>query len=184
MMGHTHLLIGGAAWLGFQAIATMMGHPEISAGVALGGWFVASFAALLPDIDTKNSLASKFFGWPTEFISWVIRKTCGGHRKITHSLLGEAIVLAFVWGAVAEWHLALWFGLAAAIGWTSHVVADMLTREGCPLLWPLSKYKFGVHLVTTGLEKVKGHHTSEWWIVSPMTIAATLVFAGMLMVGL
>lgn len=184
MMGHTHILIGGAAWLGFQAIAVAMGHPEVGAGIALGGWFIASFAALLPDIDTKNSLASKFFGWVTEAVSWIIRKSTGGHRKITHSLLGVAIIWALMSAAIVGLHMAPWIGLAVVIGWCSHIAADMLTREGCPLLWPFSRYKFGLHLVTTGLGKKNGRHTSEWWLISPLAIGATIVFALMLLAGL
>lgn len=36
------------------------------------------------------------------------------------------------------------------LGSISHVVLDMLTDHGCPLLWPLVRTKFGVDIVTTG----------------------------------
>lgn len=182
-MGHTHLLIGGASWLTLQAVLTANGQPEVTAGIALGGYMLASYSALLPDLDSKGSLASKFFGWPSEGLSFVVRKIGGGHRKITHSGLGLVLVLAALFAAMSAFHMPRWCAVALAIGWLSHLVADMLTREGCPLLWPLSAHNFGLHLVTTGLAKKNGHRTSEWWIISPLAVLATVIAPLCLLAG-
>jgi membrane-bound metal-dependent hydrolase YbcI (DUF457 family) len=183
MMGHTHLLIGGATWLGYQAMATGTGQPAVSAGIAFGGWVAASYAALLPDLDSKKSLASQMFGWPTEGLSYLIRTVGGGHRKITHSLVGLGLVTLLTFGAVNTWHLGHWVAVSVLLGWISHVVADMLTKEGCPLLWPISSHNFGIHLITTGMGKKHGHHTMEWWLITPLSTIVTFVSMAALLVG-
>jgi hypothetical protein len=53
----------------------------------------------------------------------------------------------------------------------------MLTREGCPLLWPVSKTKYGLHLVTTGKRVEK-------YIIRPMALAGLVGFAAMIMIGM
>jgi len=178
MMGHTHWIIGGASWLGVLAFA---GTP--SPAVAAGGFALASVAALCNDIDTKNSMASKALGPVTGLISFTIRKLFGGHRKITHSLLGWALVTLTLFGCVSSLHLIPWIAIAVIVGWSSHIAADMLTKEGCPLLWPISKTNYGLHLVTTGLDKKRGHHTSEWWVIRPLAVLAVIGFSLMLMIG-
>jgi len=184
MMGHTHWIIGGASWLGALSAANVAGNAPLSLGMVAGGWAIATVSALVPDIDTKNSMASKSLGPVTEAISFGIRKLFGGHRKITHSLLGLGLVMLTLAGCISSLHLIPWIGFAVVIGWSSHVVADMLTREGCPLLWPISETKFGLHLVTTGLEKKKGHHTSEWWLIRPLAVIATIGFSVLLLIGM
>lgn len=42
-----------------------------------------------------------------------------------------------------------WLPAVAAVGMLAHILGDMLTPEGCPLLWPFSKRRFGVGLFTT-----------------------------------
>lgn len=180
MMGPTHFLIGGAAWL---AGLVAVGHQP-ALNVAVVGWAIASVAALLPDIDSKNSLASKMLGPVTMFLSWVIRSLFGGHRKITHSIIGLVLAGFLGYSLTHYWHMPVWIDAAIMVGLASHVVADMATREGCPLLWPIHKTNYGLHLVTTGLSKKKGHHTSEYWFIRPLAVVATVVFGALLIAGL
>lgn len=42
-----------------------------------------------------------------------------------------------------------WLPAVAAVGMLAHILGDMLTPEGCPLLWPFSKRRFGLGLFTT-----------------------------------
>jgi inner membrane protein len=100
----------------------------------------------------------------------LVARAMGGHRFITHSLLGLAL-LAFG----AHWLLVflgpimpginthlVW--LAFLIGAGSHLVMDMLTKEGVPLLLPLP-VKFGLPplralRITTG-------HIVELYVIFP-----------------
>jgi membrane-bound metal-dependent hydrolase YbcI (DUF457 family) len=170
MMGKTHLLIGGAAWLGIAAIP---GSGLIHNSLAIGaGWFLASFGALCPDMDQKQSMGSKMFGPITGAVSWLVRKVSGGHRKLTHSLLGFAIVAAIFGACVVGLHLIPWIAAAFLVGWVSHVLADMLTVQGCPLMYPSSRRSYGLHLMKT-------NHVGEHWFILPVAILANVVFIGM-----
>ncbi len=184
MMGKTHFPIGMASWLGVMAAIQSVHPGYLNPVMVLAGTAIAGVAALEPDIDTKNSLASKMLGPVSGAVSFGIRKAFGGHRKITHSLIGAVIVTGLILAMVAGFHWPAWIAGAFVAGWCSHVIADMLTKEGCPLFWPLSDYKFGVHLVTTGLDKKKGHHTSEYWVVRPMAVASIVGFGALIAIGM
>ena len=71
-------------------------------GVAVFGlssptWLIPTVAvcgaAILPDIDEPGSTVSREFGLVSEGFSFLVNKIAGGHRKLTHSLLGVGIVL-------------------------------------------------------------------------------------------
>ena len=173
MMGRTHLVIGGAAWLALAASHTM---PYYGAAAIAGGWFLSALAALGPDLDQKQSMGSRLLGPITQGISWVVRAVSGGHRKLTHSLLGMAIVLGLIGACITMLHLVLWVGLAIMVGWMSHIAADMITVEGCPLLYPVSRAKFGLHLMHTD-------HAAEHVLVLPLALLANLMFIWMVIRG-
>jgi membrane-bound metal-dependent hydrolase YbcI (DUF457 family) len=173
MMGHTHWVIGVATWLGILAFTAVSHAPA----VVFGGTVIAAVAALCADIDTKNSMASKALGPITGAVSYLIRTLFGGHRKITHSILGMILIATGVYAMTHAFHWPVWIGLAILAGWASHIGSDMLTREGCPLLWPVSKTKYGLHLVTTGKRVEK-------YIIRPMALAGLVGFAAMIMIGM
>ena len=175
-MGHTHWVIGGASWLAGLWILSLGGH-SFSALVIAAGFAIAAVSALEPDIDTKKSMASKMLGPVTESISWCVRTLFGGHRKITHSLLGGAIVAVSVFAISYALHIPYWIPSAIMVGWASHVLADMTTKEGCPLLWPESKKKYGLHLVTTGKD-------AEKYFIRPLSVGLCILFATLLVVGI
>ena len=57
--------------------------------------------------------------------------------------------------------------LATMTGTAVHIAGDMITEEGCPLLWPLP-VRVGVGLITTA-------GTAERWIIAPAAFLATAV---------
>ena len=59
--------------------------------------------------------------------------------------------------------------LAAALGAATHVVGDMGTVSGCPLLWPATMYEF--HLTPRWMRFTTGK-TAEHWVVTPLLLAA------------
>ena len=101
--------------------------------------------SLLPDLDHPESK----LGRRTRPFSTLINLVLG-HRGGTHSLL--FLILPFL--GLAPFMPT--FALGLALGTASHILADMISYSagkaftkgnGCPLLWPVSKKRFGIRLV-------------------------------------
>lgn len=138
MTDKTHQLIGLTTALG--AYGALHPNESLTLGI-LGTIVTGSFVgSLLPDIDQP---ASNF--WDSiplgNIVSRPIIRTLGGHRNLTHSILG---VILFSW--LVAWFvqtvfrpgffdqaLFLW---SFEIGFVMHLVADAVTVQGIPLLWP------------------------------------------------
>lgn len=138
MLGTTHQLIAlvAALWL-----LTLF---PVSLGLVLGPLAVIAvmIGALTPDLDqpTANVWRRVLGG---RAIGNIFQYFSGGHRHMTHSLLGIIAI-----GAALRWIIAtfvhpdfvepagvLWY--AFMIGYISHPIADTLTDLGVPWLWPL-----------------------------------------------
>ncbi len=103
---------------------------------------------ITPDIDQPT--APLWRNLPEgHVIGKVFGKMLGGHRFISHSLIGMAL---FGWLSYLLLHALqpimphvdiqlVWY--AFLLGYGSHIVMDMLTKEGVPLLLPFT-FKFGV----------------------------------------
>jgi membrane-bound metal-dependent hydrolase YbcI (DUF457 family) len=183
-MGHTHSLCGAAGWLATSA------YLHLRPAAAFGGAAICGLAAVCNDIDSKRSEASRSLGYVTGIVSWGIRKSCGGHRKITHSLLGIALFAGGAALAVQAAHWPMWIAWALILGFVNHTVMDMLTKEGCPLLWPWSMVHFALlprflRVTTGGKTRRKRrrnqgrvhHHLrrgSEYVVVQPLAALAAL----------
>ena len=88
--------------------------------------------SILPDIDHYKSMISKFIIAP--YITKVLT-----HRGFTHSILGFITVTLTTIITIHRWDIVA----GIAIGYISHIVADMLTSQGVQLMWPKRKrYKF------------------------------------------
>lgn len=118
----------------------------VTAFVAFGANFMGG---LFPDLDqTTSDFWDNFRFGPV--VAKIICTFLGGHRNISHSLLGFAII-----GVGSRFLLQLVFSFILVdinvnivwwsfmLGVISHYVLDMVTREGLPLLWPLN-HKFGI----------------------------------------
>ena len=140
MNGTTHAIFGVGA---LAAAALALGVEP-----ALYAYPVAVVAAWLPDVDNPRSTLGNglsrrknpFTNAVTRPISWALRTTSFflvrvvGHRTLTHSLLGLAILLLPAWLLLGSFPDLV---LALAAGCVSHVVADALNTPGVPLLWPV-----------------------------------------------
>ncbi|MBW3068963.1 metal-dependent hydrolase [Actinomyces sp. 594] len=165
-MGRTHALSGLAAGLAVYGAATV-GSIRLGAGlgglspafVALGA-LVTACAALLPDLDTPSSTASTALPPVT---GWVSRRlTPGGHRAITHCLVGIAAAIAVVtvvcaWTATSSGLVirpgnGLILGLCAAVGARTMGVSP---RAGLAL-WAAA---FGGFLVGAAAP------ATPWWLM-------------------
>lgn len=146
MMGKTHILIGAVTGLG---LAVKFNYPVDLAAVLT---VAAAAGALLPDIDhPKGMIRQKMglLGWPLSILP---------HRGPTHSLLalllvGVVAMTAFWSINVAAINLQPYMAQIAAgvvIGYWSHLLADMITVEGIPLMFPLSRQYISVLPIRTG----------------------------------
>lgn len=128
---------------------------------------------ITPDIDQPT--APLWHNLPEgHLIGKVFGKLLGGHRFISHSILGLALfgwlcnlLLHFLHPVMPHVDIQLvWY--AFLIGYASHLVMDTLTKEGVPWLLPIP-VKLGFPplkslRITTG-------HWVETWVVLPALVA-------------
>ncbi|MCV2528466.1 MAG: metal-dependent hydrolase [Candidatus Lightella neohaematopini] len=94
---------------------------------------------LLPDIDHPKSFIGRRFKW----LSIPIYKLFG-HRRFTHSIL--LIIIIAIYINIKRINFPIDVIYAMIIGYISHIIADMLTPAGVPLLWPYTK-KFSIPII-------------------------------------
>ncbi len=133
MMAKSHVVVGAATWIATAPLLHFPPFDAISIALAVAG-------SLLPDIDHPQS----WVGRRTRPLSTILAGTLG-HRGITHSALaviGLSLLLVH-----AGYRRSLITALA--IGYLSHLAADMLTPRGLRLAWPYPK-TWGLPLCRTG----------------------------------
>jgi membrane-bound metal-dependent hydrolase YbcI (DUF457 family) len=113
MMGKSHAAMGLAVGAGIGVAVFGLSSPTwLIPTVAVCG------AAILPDIDEPGSTVSREFGLVSAGFSFLVNKIAGGHRKLTHSLLGVGIILVLLWlFSTSKEGSAVLFGLLAASAW-------------------------------------------------------------------
>lgn len=119
---------------------------ELTLAITAGDWWhvipAALLTSLLPDIDHPKSVLGQRLSW----IAVPIARTFG-HRGFTHSLLAIiGSVLLFKLECPLDWSIPSDIVDAMIIGYLSHLLADMLTPAGVPLLWPC-QYRFRLPLL-------------------------------------
>jgi len=144
--------------------------PTLNLSTAILAIFANLVGGITPDIDQptapfwRNLPVGKYFGK-------VFDKLLGGHRFITHSILGLAI-----FGFAVHWLLIflhpimnsvntgyVWW--AFMIGMVSHLIMDTLTKEGVPWLLPIP-IKFGFPPVKAW--RITTGKAVETWVVFPI----------------
>src|SRR5258708_10620836 len=95
-LGHTHALSGLVTG---GAVGLCVTHPHPLSQLALFTGLTAG-AAVLPDIDHPNSSLAHCFGFLTKTFAALIGAISGGHRHLTHAILGVAGFTAAAWYAV------------------------------------------------------------------------------------
>jgi inner membrane protein len=144
MTGRTHDL---AAITAFGAIVVTQPVRPVTVATAIIALIANQVGGIAPDIDQptapfwRNLPIGKYFGKG-------IDKLLGGHRFLTHSLLGLVLfgvgfnflldlltpIMPHVDTGIVWW--------AFMIGMLSHLILDTFTKEGVPWLLPLP-FKFG-----------------------------------------
>jgi membrane-bound metal-dependent hydrolase YbcI (DUF457 family) len=73
---------------------------------------------------------------------------------------------------VTAWHVPV-LAVCVALGMVAHVAGDMLTHDGCPLLYPLSRYEFG--LLPEPI-RITTNKLAERWVISPLLLVGLAYF--------
>lgn len=147
MTGRTHDL--AALTFLVATIAYLPQLPSMSLATAITAFGMNFVGGLFPDIDQPTSdFWDNFRLGP--FVAKFICPMLGGHRHISHSLLGVVVVglgLESILDIFLKFILlpidptVVWW--AFMIGVTSHLFVDLFTKEGLPLFWPL-EWKIGL----------------------------------------
>jgi inner membrane protein len=176
MTSRTHDL---AAITALGAVVLIMPLPVISLGTGLVALLANQLGGIAPDIDQPT--APLWRNLPVGgIIGRIIDKTLGGHRFITHSILGLALfgtivhfILRFLQPVMPHINTGyVWW--AFMIGMVSHLIMDTLTKEGVPWLLPLP-VKFGFPPLKS-LRITTGKRV-ETYIVFPALLIFDIVMA-------
>ncbi len=143
MTGKTHQILGlGFGLTSYLTLAEAHYNPATFAWVVV----ISSIAALLPDIDSPS--AQIWHSLPFGRTMSRVTGTFLDHRNFSHSLLGLAtfgtLFYKLISLAPAYWNLNVHAIVVAFVAaYSSHLLADMVTVEGVPLLFPYQRM-FGI----------------------------------------
>ena len=145
MKARTHDAAAATALIG--VIAVMPHRPAVTLSTAVLAFIANQIGGIVPDIDQPT--APFWRNLPIGgVVGRMIAKMLGGHRFLTHSLLGLALVGFLFWTLLIFLQPIMpnvqigyvWWALI--IGMVSHLVMDSFTKEGVPWLLPIP-VKFG-----------------------------------------
>ena len=71
------------------------------------------------------------------------------HRTLSHSILSTLVVGTCAYFGFNEFGIAK-YGIYCGVGYFLHIFEDMFTVSGVPLLYPFSKKRFKIPLMSTG----------------------------------
>jgi len=174
MTGRTH---DTAALTALVVVVALHPLPSVTLATVLVSILANQIGGITPDIDQptapfwRNLPIGAFFGRFTD-------RLLGGHRFLTHSLLGAGLfallanwLLIFVHPIMphVDTHLVWW---AFVIGLMSHLIMDSFTKEGVPWLLPIP-IKFGVPPVKA--LRVTTGHALENFVIFPGLILINIL---------
>jgi len=174
MIGRTHAL---AAFTALGVVYFARSPQTMSLATILVGLLANQIGGIAPDIDqpTAPFWRNLPIGGP---IGRVVDSMLGGHRFITHSLIGLVLfgvlvhlLLVFLQPIMPIVDISLVWA-AFVIGMLSHLVMDTFTKEGVPWLLPLP-IKFGIPPLRS--LRITSGKNIENFIVAPGLIAANVI---------
>lgn len=176
MLARTHSLVAVASLAG---IAYYMQTEALGVTTIVLCLIFNTIGSLLPDTDQRSNKLWDLFpgGEMVARVFGVFMK----HRGISHSILGAFLASKLIhWfttnvlnTSFLETNLIYW---STMVGYVSHIVADSLTEEGVPLLFPI-RINFGLPPIRSWRIKTGGWF--ENWIFVPLTILTTVLFVSL-----
>jgi len=110
VLGRTHALTG--LFVGLLVISV----TSVSLIQSFALVLICIFGSLLPDIDSPKSYLGRKF----KIISWISK-----HRGVFHSVIPLAIIYF-----LTKYFIGQNYAFAFAAGFISHILLDMITKEG------------------------------------------------------
>lgn len=131
--GLTIMCVLGLAAIGFIAVSTTLQLTNYKTN-----WMqLAIMAGCIIGFLVLRSILSN-----NKTIKWMTK-----HRGLMHTLVMPALLfIAMKSTNVPIMYSAL---LGTLIGYCSHLIADCCTKDGCPLLWPITKKSIHITNITT-----------------------------------
>ena len=175
MTARTHDL---AAITALGLLALSVTFPTITLSTAILAIVANLFGGIMPDIDQPT--APLWRNLPVgKYVGRIFDKMSGGHRFLTHSLLGLAIfgvlvhfLLIFLHPIMPKTNITiLWW--AFMVGMLSHLVMDTFTKEGVPWLLPIP-VKFCIPPFKDW--RITAGSNVEKWILFPMLLVFNFWF--------
>jgi membrane-bound metal-dependent hydrolase YbcI (DUF457 family) len=98
----------------------------------------------------------------------------GGHHGDAFGIALAAVMIWKGWDLdlVTPRHLPV-LAVCVTLGMLAHLAGDMCTHDGCPLLYPFSRYEFGLLPAPV---RITTNKIAEHWIVTPLLIAGITWF--------
>lgn len=137
---------------------------------------MATIGSLFPDIDTKTSIISKEMRITSFFIRLFTKHRGLMHRMCTY-LICTPIFAAIGYGLSALWNMYFTSSIVGLVaigifaflcGVLCHLVFDMLTTEGTPILYPIIKNKISI-------AKLSGNNSRHRKLVTLLCIITTFL---------
>ncbi len=115
--------------------------PNMSVATAVMACGSTFIGGLIPDIDQPTNGFWQILP-AGSIVGRIVQPFLGSHRVLSHSLLGMALIcyllkllLTSISSIVLVDMTIVWYGFI--IGYASHLIADSLTKEGVPWLFPI-----------------------------------------------
>ncbi|MDQ3098660.1 MAG: metal-dependent hydrolase [bacterium] len=144
MVGKSHQMVGFAT---VYTYAVLTQTPYLNTQTLVAALLCITLGSLTPDLDSQENKLYTLLPFGHKVLAEVGERAFGKHRTISHSLIGVTIAwflsywLIFMIPVENGFNLtALWYAYMLAL--ISHLFADFVTKDGIPLLWPIS-FKFG-----------------------------------------
>jgi membrane-bound metal-dependent hydrolase YbcI (DUF457 family) len=174
MIARTHDI---AAFTALSLVFILLPEQSLTLSTAIVAVLANLIGGVTPDIDQPTAPLWK--NLPVgKYVGKLFDKMSGGHRFLTHSLIGVALISYLVYLLLSFLHpimisvnvTIVWW--AFFIGIMSHLIMDTLTKEGVPWLLPIP-IKFGFPPIKA--LRITTDHWVENWIVFPLLLIILVV---------
>lgn len=173
MVRQTHEIAAAVSLIGVAAFSDL---PSVDIPTLTAVVIAALVGGAFPDLDHPTASIWQRLPLGT-VLGRLLAPFMGGHRHLSHSLLGLALFGFLSWvflDYLGNYLLVdmplVW--IAFIVGFASHIFTDGLTEEGVPLLFPLP-FKFGFPPIEQ--MRIETGMWFERWVVTPGLVALGLV---------
>ena len=168
VISRTHNLIAFASLL----TATVYFSPvDLTATTMIVALVANSVGSLMPDLDQATNKIWDMLPLG-DSVGKFLSNMLFGHRSLSHSFIGMFGVYKLVYWLFPMIFNSMYINyqlvcVSLLIGYYSHIVADGLTEEGVPLLYPI-KIKFGFPPIKSW--RIKTDHWFEKLVITPSLV--------------